>query len=64
MTCIGQRNSDGKGRGNTKARGKGPGLYLVKKLVDDYHGAVWVEDRVPGDYAKGAKFVIMLPVAV
>jgi len=51
-------------RGNTKARGKGLGLYLVKKLVDDYHGAVWVEDRVPGDYAKGAKFVVMLPVAV
>jgi signal transduction histidine kinase len=51
-------------RGNTKARGKGLGLYLVKKLVDDYHGAVWVEDRVPGDYTKGAKFVVMLPVAV
>jgi PAS domain S-box-containing protein len=48
-------------RGVTKASGRGLGLYLVKTLVDGYHGRVWVEDRVPGDYTKGAKFVVMLP---
>ncbi|MCD1295351.1 hypothetical protein CUJ83_10100 [Methanocella sp. CWC-04] len=48
-------------RGATKAHGKGIGLYIVKKLVEDYHGDVWVEDRVPGDYSKGARFVVMLP---
>lgn len=48
-------------RGTTKAHGKGLGLYLVKKLVHDYHGSVWVEDRVPGDYSRGTKFTIMLP---
>lgn len=48
-------------RGNTRAKGKGLGLYLVKTLVRDFHGRIWVEDRVPGDHTKGAKFVVMLP---
>ena len=50
-------------RGGTKASGAGLGLYLVRRLVEDYHGRVWAEDRVPGDHAKGAKFIVMLPVA-
>jgi PAS domain S-box-containing protein len=48
-------------RGDTKAIGKGLGLYLVKTLVDEYGGKVWVEDRLPGDHSKGCRFVIMLP---
>ena len=48
-------------RGTTKARGVGLGLYLVKSLVESYHGQVWVEDRVTGDYTMGSKFVVMLP---
>ncbi len=51
-------------RGATKAHGKGLGLYLVKRLVEDYRGKVWVEDRVPGEYSKGARFVVMLPAAI
>jgi signal transduction histidine kinase len=43
------------------ARGMGLGLYLVKSLVESYHGKVWVEDRVQGDYSKGARFVVLLP---
>lgn len=50
-------------RGRTMARGKGLGLYLVKTLVDDFNGKVWVEDRVAGDHKKGAKFVIIIPEA-
>jgi signal transduction histidine kinase/DNA-binding NarL/FixJ family response regulator len=50
-------------RGSTKAHGKGLGLYLIKKLVEGYHGVVWVEDRIPGVYNKGAKFMVMLPAA-
>jgi PAS domain S-box-containing protein len=48
-------------RGDTQAHGKGLGLYLVRTLVEDYHGRAWVEDRVPGDHTQGARFVVMLP---
>ncbi|CAJ37941.1 PAS domain-containing protein [Methanocella arvoryzae] len=49
------------GKGAKKASGRGIGLYLVNSLVELYNGEVWVEDRVPGDYTQGAKFVILLP---
>ncbi|BAI60124.1 putative histidine kinase [Methanocella paludicola SANAE] len=45
----------------TRAKGKGFGLCLIKILVDDYHGMFWVEDRVKGDHAQGARFVVLLP---
>ncbi|OPY27914.1 MAG: sensory histidine kinase AtoS [Methanocella sp. PtaU1.Bin125] len=48
-------------RGDTKAKGMGLGLYLVKSLIDSYGGSVRVEDRVAGDHTKGARFVVMLP---
>ncbi len=41
--------------------GKGLGLCLVRMLVDDYHGKLRIEDRVPGRHEKGARFVIMIP---
>lgn len=47
---------------NVKDKGIGLGLYMVKTLVEDFHGKVWVEDRVPGDYGKGCRFVVMLPI--
>jgi len=50
-------------RGKTKASGKGLGLFLVHTLVGDFQGKVWVEDRAQGDYTKGARFVVTLPVA-
>jgi PAS domain S-box-containing protein len=43
------------------ARRKGLGLQIVKTLVHAYGGRVWVEDRVPGDFTKGARFVVLLP---
>jgi K+-sensing histidine kinase KdpD len=49
--------------GQTKAKGTGPGLYIGKTLVEGFDRTVTVEDRVPGDYTKGARFVVMLPSA-
>lgn len=48
-------------RGTTTSKGMGLGLYLVKTLTESYNGKVWVEDRVPGDHTRGARFVVMLP---
>lgn len=45
-------------------RGKGLGLYLVKTLVDRFHGNVSVEDRVQGDRSMGSKFVVVLPAMI
>jgi PAS domain S-box-containing protein len=45
----------------THYTGKGLGLCLVRMLVDDFHGRMRIEDRVPGHHEKGARFVIMLP---
>ncbi len=44
-----------------KATRRGLGLHLVKTIVGLLNGRIWVEDRVPGDSTKGARFVIMLP---
>jgi signal transduction histidine kinase len=46
---------------NAKARGKGFGLYLIKQLVSDFNGRFWMEDRVPGDYTQGSRFIVDLP---
>lgn len=39
----------------------GLGMHLIRTLVEDFNGRVWVEDRVPGDYTKGTRFVVMIP---
>ena len=35
---------------------------LLERLVEGYHGKVWVENRVERDHTKGARFVVLLPV--
>ena len=42
-------------------RVSGVGLTLVKQIVDQYSGTVWVENRVEGDFTKGTRFVVRLP---
>lgn len=48
-------------RGDTKVHGKGLGLFIVKSLVEQAGGDVAVTDRIPGDSAGGAKFIVSLP---
>jgi signal transduction histidine kinase len=43
--------------------GKGLGLHIVKSIVDRYDGEVWIEDRIPGDAARGTRVVIQIPEA-
>ncbi len=51
-------------RGNRElkgSKGMGIGLSLVKKILKNYNGKIWVEDKVKGDYSKGSKFVLLIP---
>ncbi len=41
--------------------GMGLGLSLLSIIIERYHGKVWVEDRVKGDYTKGSIFIILIP---
>ena len=47
---------------DTKVRGMGIGLSLVKKIVETFHGEIWVQNRVKDDYEQGSNFVILIPV--
>ncbi len=50
-------------RTKQKSGYSGLGLYLVKTLVDKYHGTISLEDRVQGDRKQGSRFIITLPAA-
>ena len=45
-------------------KGMGFGLSLVKRIIESYQGEIWIEDRIKGDYTKGANFIILIPKTV
>ncbi len=51
-------------RGITRAPGHGMGLFLVSNIVAEAGGRIWVEDRIPCDHTRGARFVVLLPRAM
>ncbi len=46
---------------NSKIRGMGIGLSLVKKIVESFKGEIWVQNRVKDDYEQGSNFIILMP---
>ena len=50
-------------RGKESISGSGLGLYLVRTLIRNYGGSIWVEDRVPRDHEQGSRFVLTLSTA-
>lgn len=43
-------------------RARGLGICLTKMLIREFQGQFRLEDRVPGDYSKGLRAVVILPV--
>lgn len=43
------------------SRGVASSLLIYSALVGRFGGRIWIEDRVPGDYTKGAKVLLKLP---
>ncbi|MFX1365962.1 MAG: PAS domain S-box protein [Promethearchaeota archaeon] len=40
--------------------GMGLGLSLVKKIIENFGGKIWIEDRVKNDYSKGTNVNLLL----
>ncbi|MBD3214299.1 MAG: PAS domain S-box protein [Candidatus Lokiarchaeota archaeon] len=46
---------------NKSIHGMGLGLSLVARIMKNYNGKIWVEDRVENNPSRGSKFIILIP---
>ena len=44
-----------------KVHGMGLGLLLVKSIITNINGHIWVEDKIENDPSKGSNFIILIP---
>ncbi len=44
-----------------KVHGMGLGLLLVKSIIININGHIWVEDKIENDSSKGSNFIILIP---
>lgn len=47
--------------GRDSAKGSGLGLVLAKTIIERLGGTIWMEDRVPGEQARGSAFKFTVP---
>lgn len=45
-----------------QGEGTGLGLHIIRSLVNKYNGELSVENRISGDYTKGTKIIIKIPL--
>jgi signal transduction histidine kinase len=43
-------------------KGSGLGLYIVKSLVENYKGQIWIESRIEEDYSQGTALIMEFPL--
>ncbi|MEJ2248812.1 MAG: PAS domain-containing sensor histidine kinase [Candidatus Lokiarchaeota archaeon] len=51
-----------KPKNNYNRKGLGLGLKIVKEVIDSYKGEVLIENRIEGNYSKGTKFILKMPL--
>ncbi|MFX1537447.1 MAG: sensor histidine kinase, partial [Promethearchaeota archaeon] len=49
--------------GKSIVGGSGLGLSIAQGIINRLNGQIWVENRIEGDYKKGANFVVLLEAA-
>ncbi|MFX1452199.1 MAG: sensor histidine kinase, partial [Promethearchaeota archaeon] len=47
-----------------KVHGMGLGLLLVKRIINNFNGQIWVEDKIKGDPSQGSNFILLIPEVV
>ncbi|MBD3193657.1 MAG: PAS domain S-box protein [Candidatus Lokiarchaeota archaeon] len=58
------RKSDIFSRGYTENKsiyGMGLGLSLATRIIKNYNGKIWVEDKIENESSKGSKFIVLIP---